>query len=372
MKQVTFQKNLIGLEDLLIGTSTVTQTRGTTAVEVTEINGSNLPYDATYSMADKVDNLQIQMDTLPNVVDSNGNLLTGLIDTSGSDLNLAGRIWRKTISGVEAHIYYGTELMYKYNPNTGDLILSIGVTGDMFKTDNLSGLANYATARSNLGLVIGTDVQAYNALLVAQAALTATTGTIEKTGANTVGVYTVSAAGKALIDDADASAQRTTLGLGTAAVLNSGTAIDNLVKLVATSKLPILDGSNLTNVPIDQVSLQSGLTTEIGFNSYYESAQLAFTSTFSTSLSHNLGGEPNHVRLELVCTVAEGGYTIGDVIMPKMHASSSNGGMSVWYSATQVGAAVYTYSGSMPMVTKTGSFFNLSPTSWKLRIKAWK
>lgn len=37
--------------------------------------------------------------------------------------------------------------------------------GDMLKADNLSGLASYPTARSNLGLVIGTNVQAQSAFL---------------------------------------------------------------------------------------------------------------------------------------------------------------------------------------------------------------
>ncbi len=58
-------------------------------------------------------------------------------------------------------------------------------------------------------------------LLTAYVGLSATSGTIEKTGANSVGVYTVTAAGKALIDDADATAQRSTLGLGSLAVLSS-------------------------------------------------------------------------------------------------------------------------------------------------------
>lgn len=68
---------------------------------------------------------------------------------------------------------------------------------------------------------------------------------------------TCTAAGRALLDDASASAQRTTLGLGTAAVLDVGTSASQVVQLTAAAKLPAVDGSLLTNMP-------SGIPTQTG------------------------------------------------------------------------------------------------------------
>lgn len=74
------------------------------------------------------------------------------------------------------------------------------------------------TARTGLGITIGTDVQAQNANLAAISGLTlASNKGIIGTGAGAVATFTLSEAGLALIDDATAAAQRTTLGLGTAA-----------------------------------------------------------------------------------------------------------------------------------------------------------
>jgi len=69
------------------------------------------------------------------------------------------------------------------------------------------------------------------------------------TGSGTASLFDLTSAGRALIDDVDASAQRTTLGLGTAAVLDVGTSANNIVQLDGSARLPAVDGSQLTNLP---------------------------------------------------------------------------------------------------------------------------
>ena len=74
--------------------------------------------------------------------------------------------------------------------------------------------ANAAAQRTTLGLVIGTDVQAEDVTLTSIAALgTAADKFAYTTGVDTWAEADITAAGLAILDDANASAQRTTLGL---------------------------------------------------------------------------------------------------------------------------------------------------------------
>jgi len=65
--------------------------------------------------------------------------------------------------------------------------------------------------------------QPLDADLTAIAAISGTSGWLTKTAANTWALATVTTAGAAILDDADAAAQRTTLGLGASATLAVGT-----------------------------------------------------------------------------------------------------------------------------------------------------
>src|SRR4051812_30519471 len=89
-------------------------------------------------------------------------------------------------------------------------------TGDLLAANNLSDVSSVGAARSNLGLAIGVNVQGYNADLAAIAGAGSGADKIHySTGTAAWTLTTLTAFARTLLDDVDAAAMRTTLGVGT-------------------------------------------------------------------------------------------------------------------------------------------------------------
>ncbi len=131
--------------------------------------------------------------------------ITGtVLVTNGLDVPIAdGGTGASTAEQARANLGIGT---VAEQPSNNVNITGGSITGitDLAVADGGTGASTAAGARTNLGVAIGTDVQAYDADLTTLAA-------------------NITAAGHALVDDANAAAQRTTLGLGTAAEAIIGT-----------------------------------------------------------------------------------------------------------------------------------------------------
>jgi len=148
-------------------------------------------------------------------------------------------------------LYFNTSSNQLFVWTSGDAWTQAAFTASGFLSgsNNLSDVASASTSRTNLGLAIGSNVQAFDADLSALAGLTSAADKgIQFTGSGTAATYDLTSAGKALLDDADAAAQRTTLGLGSASTLTAGTSANNAVQLDGSAKLPAVDGSALTGM----------------------------------------------------------------------------------------------------------------------------
>lgn len=128
------------------------------------------------------------------------------------------------------------------DPQWAQVALGTDVTGQLPIANGGTAAANAAAARTNLGLVIGTDVQAYNALLAAVAGLAPTVADrlIYTNGVNTVAVQAVTGFSLALFALASASDWRSNLevlpseGLLGSATISLGVIGDNALTVTSS------------------------------------------------------------------------------------------------------------------------------------------
>ena len=198
-------------------------------------------------------------DAFFNASDLQGRDIATTVPTDGQALvwNLANSRWQPgtvsttvgTVTSVDAS-GGTTGLTFSGGPVTSSGTLTLA--GTLAIANGGTGATDNSGARTNLGLAIGTNVQAYDAGLASIAGLTTSADQgIYATAADTYATFSLTSAGRALLDDADAAAQRTTLGLGTIATQASSSVSITGGSITGITDLAVADGGTGASTAAD-------------------------------------------------------------------------------------------------------------------------
>lgn len=173
-----------------------------------------------------------------------------------------------------------------------------------------TGAATAADARTNLGLAIGTNVQAYDAELAAIAGLTSAADRLPYfTGSGTAALATFTAFGRSLVDDADAATALTTIGAAASSHTHGN--ITNAGAIGSAANLPVITGASGV--------LQAGSFGTTA-NSFCEGsdARLALAAWVnfdgSSTANSNLTGTYSQSGTTITITCTSHGFSVGQII----------------------------------------------------------
>jgi hypothetical protein len=123
---------------------------------------------------------------------------------------------------------------------------------DLAITDGGTGASTASGARANLGLVIGTDVQAYNAILASTTGLyNQANNIIYSSASGVITSATLTSLGRTVLAQTTASGIRSTIGLGTIATQNSnsvGITGGTISGVTFRSGNAVISGGTITNI----------------------------------------------------------------------------------------------------------------------------
>jgi len=302
--------------------ATTATTQATTATTQAS-NASTSAASAAASAAAALTALDNFDDTYLGAFSSNPTL-----DNDGNALT-TGDLYFNTV-GNELRVYNGTTWQ----------AAAVSAASFLTVSNNLSDVANTGTARTNLGLAIGTNVQAYDAELAALAGLTSAANKgIQFTGSGTAATYDLTTAGKALLDDADATAQRVTLGLGTLATISpTGTADattflrgDNAYAVVSVTPTAVSDQANSStgyfDLPVGTTGQRPGSPTS--GNMRYNTTTNGFEGYSGTAWGSIGGGasaggaiyeNTTTISSNYTLTTSTNGFSVGPITIAATYA----------------------------------------------------